>query len=331
MPAALPQPTSPRRSLRRPVLIALTALIAATLFAGSAEARSGGSFGGKFRRSSGSSRGSSSFGSRRAATRPSSRSSTRYVPVPVPIGGRGYGYGYGGGSSGGSLFFLIFIVGGIVVVVFVVRKMRKGGGIGGIGGGDGDEKCDVALIQLGIQAQARALQDHMEELARNTDTSTEEGLAAALRELALDLSRHAVHLEYGAIQRQPKLTLDRAEQQFGMWAGDERAKFEREIIRADGMGVRTQQKELETDGLHDEDGDIAVHEFFVVSVVVAARGLVLPDQMMGSADVQAVLSALRGVSADQLVALEVVWSPAAVSDSMGRMEMETRYPELFQL
>ena len=43
---------------------------------------------------------------------------------------------------------------------------------------------------------------------------------------------------------------------------------------------------------------------------------------------QALLEQLAAFATDNLVALEVVWSPAAQSDAMARDDMTSRYPGL---
>lgn len=320
-------------------------------------ARSGGSFGGGFRSSSRSSgfRSSGSFGSSssrsfgssssRSFGSSSSRSSgssswggsrTRYVPVPVPVGAP-YGYGYGRPVSGsavgaGAALVFILVLMALIIAVVVLRAIwrRRRGAEDGTSD-QGEAACDVSLVQLGIQIQARHIQAKLEQLAERTTAHDEAALAFALRTLATELKEAAAHIEYGAVQQQMRLSFVRAQDQFELWAGNERAKYNREVIRSDASGTRRQQKEWKTDGLRDEDGQLAVHEFFVLSLVLATRGVRLPAQLIDVTTLDALLEQLVAVRTEQLVALEVVWSPAAQSDAMGRDDMTSRYPTLAPL
>lgn len=316
---------------------------------GDAWARSGGSFGGGFRSSSRSFGGSSSrsfgssssrsfFGSSGSSSSSSpSYGGTRYIPVPVPVGySRPYysysywnhGRSYGSSGLGSALAIILFFIILIVVIVVLKKLWQRGRDALGEASQARAEQCDVTLIQLGVQMQAREIQDHLEKLADKVDATSEEGLAYALRTLAQDLIAHQENVEYGAVQVQSKMALAKAQDQFELWASNERAKYNREVIRGQAGGARRQEKEWKTDGLRDEDGQFAVAEFFVVSLVLASRGLQLESSLVDQQALQRLLEQLAGLRTEQLVALEVVWSPAAQSDSMSRDDMTSRYPNM---
>ncbi len=305
-------------------------------------ARSGGSMGGGFRSSSRSFGGSSSRSFGGSSSRSSSPSyggssygGTRYVPIPIPIGGGyGGGYGYGGGgyyrtSSGGGGIFMVLII--IVVfaggVYLLVRwqASRKGKAE------DEADKLIVGRYDFGVQALARDMQDRLEAMAARVDTSSSEGLAAMLREVALELRRHIEHVAFASAELQGALARESAEQQFLMIAGDARSQYGREIVRADQQGVRRQQKEVATDGIRDEDGQLSMAEFFVVTVIVAVRGVKLVARVDDAQQVQQALATLSAIPAVSLEAVEVVWSPASKSDAMDRDDMALRYPRLMSV
>lgn len=340
------------------IIIALAAMVLTTVSV--AWARSGGSFrGGGFRSSSSSSSSSSrSFGSSSSSRSfGSSSPSSSYRPtpsyggthfVPVPVSGSTYYFGaprpyrsytsYHSYGSGGSLFgsIMALLVVGVIffvivwIIIAVVRARRRS--VENQGGGDvgwvGNEHCDVWLMQFGVQMQAREIQDTLEAMASKIDPDSEDSLSYALRTMAQHLQDKLEFIEYAAVRGTEKMPMAKAEDQFQLWSGNERAKFNREIVRADSGGVRHQQKEMKTDGIRDEDGQLAVAEFFVVSVVLAVRGMAFVRQIHNSSELVTNLEKMGTVTGGQLVALEVVWSPAARSDAMGREDMEGRYPEL---
>lgn len=338
----------------RRLVSVVTLLLAGLLAVGAAEswARSGGSFGGGFRsssRSSSSSSSSRSFGSSSSRSFGSSSSGsssfgsssgssyggTRYVPVPVPVGGYSrpyYGGGYRSYGSSGSFVgaltaIIVFVV--IIIVILVLRRMwLRGKQAVGEAVAERADRCDVTLIQFGVQMLARPIQDKLEKLADKIDASSEEGLAYALRVLGQELTEHQENVEYVAVQVQAKLALAKAQDQFELWAQNERAKYNREVVRGQAGGTRRQQKEWKTDGIRDEDGQLAVAEYFVISLVLASRNWTPPAYINDGAELMALLEQLSAFKTDDLVALEVVWSPAAQSDAMSRDDMTSRYPTL---
>jgi len=70
----------------------------------------------------------------------------------------------------------------------------------------------------------------------------------------------------------------------------------------------------------------------VVTLIVAARGELLDlTNAQDAGQIRAGLTALSQLQARQLVALEVVWSPAEENDRMSTAELEPLYPELGKL
>jgi uncharacterized membrane protein len=67
----------------------------------------------------------------------------------------------------------------------------------------------------------------------------------------------------------------------------------------------------------------------VVTVIVAARGEI-PDiaHAAYAEHIRKLIRVLGGLGARRLVALEVIWSPAAEDDRMSTAELEVLYPEL---
>jgi Protein of unknown function (DUF1517) len=67
----------------------------------------------------------------------------------------------------------------------------------------------------------------------------------------------------------------------------------------------------------------------VVSLILVTRGLVAGSAgMTKAAEISAALADRAAVASQELVAIEVVWSPAAEDDRMSTAELEQHYPEL---
>ena len=66
----------------------------------------------------------------------------------------------------------------------------------------------------------------------------------------------------------------------------------------------------------------------VVTIVLASRRPMQGFHLADAAQVRAALSDRGALQGAQLVALEVIWSPAAENDRMSTAELEAVYPEL---
>jgi len=321
---------------RAPWLAMVFALLAIVLLPALAVAGplSGGSYGGRmgFRSSGG---GFSSGG---------------YPGGGFSSGGYGRSY-YGGGYGGGSHFFFLpsFGYGGLgygggfglfgsvivlavagIAVASVVRSLRRGGGYApSAWAGDDDGYAPVAAsgraylyrLQLAFGRSGRGIQDRLAEFAEKGDTGSEAGLAALLRQSALELLREKDAVRYVGADGNGPMSLTNAETTMNSLALAERARFQVERVRAgDGRVNRSSAAA--------EEGKEAL-ELVVVTVIVATRTPLSSFRAVGSAeDLTAVLSELGGISPDGLLGLEVIWTPADPNDSMTEMDVMTTYPEL---
>lgn len=243
------------------------------------------------------------------------------------MGPRYYGTGYGpagGGGGGGVVLVVILVIVGIFVVVVVLGRRKQK--VQQAAEAEA-EKIRVTRVTFGVQDQAWPLVEGLREVAsRSTDVSPA-GLQRLLLQAGRFLRKHEDHIAYGAVDAKPALPPEDAQRQHGQWAGEARLTYDRETVRSDHMGVQTQAREVETDGIRDEDGQLAVHEFFVVILVIAHRGPALPGLRQASG-LSALLDAIAGISVNDLVAVELIWTPDARSDAMSRDDMESRFAQL---
>ncbi len=192
---------------------------------------------------------------------------------------------------------------------------------------DAEPKIETARVQIGLQTQAWSLVERLESIARGTNTNDSGSLHSMLVATIQALGKYRDNIEYAAAEQSKALPPVDAERQFGRWTGEARLSYDREVVRSDRFGVQVQQREVATDGIHDEDGQLAVAEFFVLTIVIATRGLTVATVRTHD-DLKKVLDSLAYVPANDIMALEIVWSPAAKSDAMSREDMETTFPAL---
>jgi uncharacterized membrane protein len=337
-------------SITRALLLALALLslatAAVTALAPDAEARSGSSAkGGSFSKkssSSGSSSGSSSSSSRSSSSGSSSSRSSSYTPSrstyrpssgpTVYVGGGG---ARGGGGSFGDiccgLLCLAAAIGGFYGGWYLLQKRKGATSSSATTTTTTSSGVDITRLELGVQAQSRTqLQQHLDQLAQSAALDTEAGLSAFLQEILLSLQRNKESIDYAYLDIKKALAHEAAEASFQAWATEARGKYDREVIRRDELGTRQTQRNVQTESeLVDEDGDLSVAEYFVVTLLVAKEGgPALPTKLQDTHDLGAVITAMQTITARQLMVVEVIWSPSAESDTMSRDDLSLHYPEL---
>ncbi len=297
---------------------------------GALAARSGGRMGG---------------GSFRAPARSYSSPSRTYAPsggVYYPGGGYGGGFGGGfgfpfllpffgfGGGFGGLFSILIFIS----IANFLVKSFRSaGGGTDELGNNVPTTTVSVARLQVGLLAEARGLQGELDALARKADTDTAVGRAQVLQESTLAMLRHPEYWVYaGAESTQTRL--EAAEAKFNQFSLAERSKFTEETLSNYNNQLRQAGSSKILPGLQENgalvgsDLNSEPGEFIVVTVIVGTQGKLQLPTVKNSEDLRQALRQIGGVSSDQLLAVEVLWTPQANGDTLTADDMLAGYPDL---
>ncbi|MCB9593267.1 MAG: DUF1517 domain-containing protein [Sandaracinaceae bacterium] len=312
----------------------LAALLALFMVAGDATAQSsGGSFGGgSFGRGASSGGGGSSSGSWGGGSSSGSgswgggSSNSGWGSNSTPTSSSGGG---GGGFGLGGLCCLVFIVG--IIGLVVVGKMfgsKKGGSGAKASGGPaayhGPDAMHVSRLSIGIDWRARRdVQGTLTRLAQSGDTSSPQGLANLLRETVLALRRAEMSWLYIAQENSGPMAPQSAEQQFHQIANNVRARFQKETVRA-GWGGGVQQQDAGAMQANKNEGEGTV----VVSLIIASYRPLAAMQNPDANQLRTALDNRAALTADQLGALEVVWSPSEENDRMSSAELEQNYPEM---
>lgn len=286
------------RRLVAPALLALVLLEGVAAAQSTGGSMGGGSFGGGS--SSSSSSGGGSWGSSS-----SSWSSS------------GGGGSYAGGCDGGTgaavvLLLVLFLV--ITIALDTRRIAAKAAG-----------SMDVSVLRLGLDWKARKfVQKEMERIARTCNTSTTDGLLAMLREVALTLRRSRDSWVYAGVVNCQPAPPPQAERRFQEEAQRARAGFQHELVRAASGTVTTGEAPAELRARPEEGPGLVV-----ITIVVAARTALIDFQDPSDAEqVRRWLEAISGLHTGSLVAVEVIWTPAADEDRMSSVELENFYPEM---
>eukprot|EP01024_Parvocaulis_polyphysoides_P042763 TRINITY_DN3902_c1_g1_i1.p1 TRINITY_DN3902_c1_g1~~TRINITY_DN3902_c1_g1_i1.p1 ORF type:complete len:344 (-),score=37.77 TRINITY_DN3902_c1_g1_i1:205-1134(-) len=304
-------------------IMAATMLIAFVIFGGAnsaSAARSGGRVGGgSF--SSFKSSPSSSF----SPSYSSGRSSTTIISTPgvgfglpsfgffpmVPV----YGYGAPVGSGFVNILLLAFVAFVVVQAVqsFTSRDEDEEGYVSG--------PASVIKVQVGLLGSARSLQQDLERMARQANTSTSQGLHFVLQEIILSLLRNPAYWVYGASSLKKVKSVDDAENAFNNMQLEERGKFKEEtLVNVQGITKNSTQ-----------GSSSRSNELIVVTVLVAADGKLEIPQVRNVEDLRQALTILGGVRQEQLMATEILWTPSDENDYYSKDEIFMDYPTLVQL
>lgn len=214
-----------------------------------------------------------------------------------------------GSASGTGVVLLIVLVFAIVVIAAVSESNNTG------------EDMDVTVLQLALDWRARAhVQKEMNRIAEHSDTSSQSGLVRMLREVTVTLRRNRQSWLYAGASNYPIMPREDAEAVFQRAAQRARVGFEHELLRnADGALTRGEKPELLA--LAEEGPGVVL-----ITLVIAARHQLVDVHTPEDAEVmRAALESLGELTAGNLVAVEIVWSPAADKDRMSTAELTGLY------
>jgi uncharacterized membrane protein len=287
-------------------------------------------------------------GNFRAPSRTYSPPSRTYAPPSgryYPGGGYGYpgGGGFGfpflvpifgvGGGFGGLFTILIFLS----IAGFLVRSFQRTLSSDEISydTGYGTPAVSVAKLQVGLLSEARSLQADLDRIARTADTSSSEGLTQVLQETTLALLRHPEYWVYAGAENQ-QAQLAAAELQFNRLALAERSKFAEETLsnvnnrlrQAPARGTLPAAGGQLTQNLTNNPGEYNLGEYIVVTLLVAAQGKLQLPAISDSQDLRRALGQVGAIPNDNLLAVEVLWTPQAEGDTLSSDELIAEYPDL---
>jgi uncharacterized membrane protein len=233
----------------------------------------------------------------------------------------------GSGSGGGGAVLMVVFMIVVFVVIAVQASQNRAGRMRRVVADVEDDEIDVSALSLGIDWRARReLQARFGELAGSGDVKSKEGRVRLLREVTLLLRRAEQSWLYAGVVNHSLASRETAEASFRRAAADARARYKKELVRADESGVLRTDPGEQTARRTEGEGVV------VVTVVVAARREIVDvDHAADARALRQLLSIMSSMVSHQLAALEVIWSPSVEDDRMSTAELETLYPELVKI
>jgi uncharacterized membrane protein len=311
-----------KRFLQGGLVVVLSALLLMSQVS-PAHAASGGRIGGGSFRSAPS----------RSYRAPVTRS---YAPSPVspPLSPYGGGFnpffflpffGWGGGLSGLFGLMVLLTVGG-----FILRTLQS------VTHSGEDENTllphrnptvSVAKIRVGLSSQARDLQKDLDRLASGGNTDSNEGLVKILQETTLALLRHPEYWCYGTTQS-VQTKLQEGESQFNRMVLEERSKLSAETLSNVKGKIQKTAVNLPSSSLSDDLSVTDSRSYIVVTLIVGLEGKLTLSTVNNEGDLKQAIQLLGAVSAEQLLALEILWVPQQDNEVLTADELLAQYPDL---
>jgi uncharacterized membrane protein len=251
--------------------------------------------------------------------------------------GGGYGYRSPGGGGIGFPFLLPFFgfggfgsLFGILIffalINFVTQALRR---VGDAGDNDvpgySNPKVSVARLQVGLLADARGLQQELNELAQTANTGSASGRAQVLQESTLALLRHPEYWVYGASDSE-RTSLQAAEARFNQLALMERSKFTEETLSNYNSQLRGASQAKGSSMVTAEGQEPG--EYIIVTILAGTEGKLDLPKINSSDDLRQALRQMGSVSSDRLLAVEVLWTPQAEGDTLSADDLLAGYPDL---
>ncbi|KAG0556968.1 hypothetical protein M758_11G088600 [Ceratodon purpureus] len=241
------------------------------------------------------------------------------LTAPAPNHYMGPATGFGLGSS--SLFFIAFCMGcaSMIAVNGFLSEKTFGGSLRA-----GAQTSTVLKLQVGLLGLARTLQQDLDRIADDADTTTTKGLHYILTESCLSLLRHPDFCMSGLCSSFVKRNETDTEDQFNQLSLEERGKFDEETF----INVNSIRKRMVA---ASKGNNRFSNEFIVVTILVAVEGEHKLPAISSSEDLQKALQKLGSLSESSIQAVEVLWTPQDENDTLTERELLRKYPLLRSL
>lgn len=293
--------------------------------------KSGGrSGGGSFNRPSRSNGGSSSPS--RSNNNGGSSGGSYYHSTPVYGGGYRSGgiYLYSGwGWFFPSLFGLMMLIMVLLIIYAIQNSTRNSSQTTNNFPKTGNKELDnnivtISKIQVGLLAQARAIQKELSELSLSIDTGTPEGLSQLVQESALALLRSPENWTHVSAISKTVRTREEAQTIFNKFSLEERSKFSSETLT--NVEGKVRQKDVNPNQ-NAEPGS-----YIVVTLLIGTeddRPLFL--NVYSSQDLKAALERIAATAPEYLTVFELLWTPQSETESLTYDELLSEYANLMQI
>ncbi|CAI5509423.1 unnamed protein product [Closterium sp. Naga37s-1] len=221
-------------------------------------------------------------------------------------------------GGGGGIFGFLFLA---IAVYFVAQTV-----MGFLADSAEEEvwaetqRSSVVRLQVGLLGTARKLQRDLDQMASRADTGSQEGLHSILQETVLALLRNPDYCIYGFSTSETANDSYGGEAAFNRLSMGERSKFKEETLVNVGDVRKRSEREPSEQRMNSE--------YIVVTILAATEGTFVLPEVKSNADLREALTILGSIPADELQAVEVLWTPQNEEDTLTTRDMLEDYPSL---
>jgi len=181
----------------------------------------------------------------------------------------------------------------------------------------------ITQLQVAMMAEARHVHQALNQIASETDFSTQKGLTLGLRETVLALLRAPETWTHAIATTKTVRSKSEAKERFETLSMEERRKFDMEsLVNMDGEVKRRDRIQA--------DSEIASH-IVVTLIIGTAHDSAIIDPVMSVEELEKALKRLGAITPEYLMVYEIMWSPQDEDDSLTDEELLLNYPKMFQL
>ncbi|XP_050215511.1 uncharacterized protein LOC126666705 isoform X2 [Mercurialis annua] len=210
-----------------------------------------------------------------------------------------------GGSEDGGSSILTAVV--LIVFAFVAFFMFYFGAK--------NKESSLIMVQVGLTGKANSLQKQLNEIAKTADTSSSKGWNLILSALL----QHRQHFISGYATVKYHAGIPSLENNFRQLLKEERQKIDIESL-VNVNNIRRQKAVI-------CKADKLDKEYIVVTIFIAAKNTYEASTIKSIDDLKRVLQSLE-FSSEELLAVEVLWTPQDENDTLSEDELLEDYPLL---
>ncbi len=218
-----------------------------------------------------------------------------------------------GGASGSDAWpgLIALGAGGALLAGFLAFPRRRRGSV--------HARCDVriATVCVVLDRDGRErVQGELADLARAANSDSRAGRATLIHEVSLLLRRAPATWAYGSLETAPPATRRDARRAFDRLVHDARVMFDVDRIRnIDGDLIE-----------HRAAIDEPVRGLLAVTILIATRAPLFDASEVDRTSLAAALAWLGNALPDDLLAAQVVWTPADEDEPLDSRMLELRMP-----
>jgi uncharacterized membrane protein len=292
-----------------------------------AKRRGGRSSGGSFR-----GRSSSSSNTTRRSRSSQGKSYNNTVIIHNSSYNRAYGHG-GDINLFDLIFFLVFfgIFGFIAYTIYIQKQVDQKATRESREETLKNRQVTISKLQIALTAEAIAISKQLSQLTLSIDTETQQGLVELLQESMVILLRNSEHWTHIS-SRSFLIKMDKAEAAFNRLSIAQRSKFSCETVSNVNGKIRDYTDETKNESHDQENNNLNLPAYVVVTILIGSAGAEpLFHRIHSCEELKLTLEKLAAISEDDLMKLEVLWTPQSEDEPLTNDEFILEHPDLIQL